>query len=441
MGAVALFLMALCLGCNSRSVGIDEDACCAGDRTDPGACGNGVVEPPEQCDDGNTLGGDGCDETCRIDNCVPTPEVCNGEDDDCDGVADNGGVCNCTDPLALAIVHTETVAGPGSAADVALVWNGTEYGAVWTEGFARLDTGGRLLESEASAGFMGSAAAEVVYSDALDHYVFCWSSMSDVYCGHRGAGMGSTEIAHAVNRPGGNAYNNPRITYNNAADQLAIVYPTGSYGGQLFDLVLLDTGFATVAGPVDAADHAGLGIWHTSVLWTGEQYAFVYVAADETLYLSLFSAGGTRLGPDVPVAALPEMEYLGNLVWDGADFRLAWSNFSELFYVRFSPTGQVAADNQVTQYGGTALVYSPIMALGPWTGLVWFDLDGSLDWPNQAYFTVTDDDGYPLRDPILLSGQGIYPWLASNGETFVAGWREGEDVWDPDIAFGHIGCP
>jgi len=120
---------------------------------------------------------------------------------------------------------------------------------------------------------------------------------------------------------------------------------------------------------------------------------------------------------------------------------LGCNSRSELFYLRFSPTGQVAADNQVTQYGGAALVYSPIMALGPWTGLVWFDLDGALEGPNQTYFTVTDDDGHPLRDPILLSGQGIYPWLASNGETFVAGWREGADVWDPDIAFGHIGCP
>ena len=28
-------------------------------------CGNGMVEPTEQCDDGNTLSGDGCDATCQ----------------------------------------------------------------------------------------------------------------------------------------------------------------------------------------------------------------------------------------------------------------------------------------------------------------------------------------------------------------------------------------
>jgi len=28
------------------------------------ACGNGLVEPGEECDDGNTLSGDGCSSTC-----------------------------------------------------------------------------------------------------------------------------------------------------------------------------------------------------------------------------------------------------------------------------------------------------------------------------------------------------------------------------------------
>ena len=81
------------------------------------------------------------------------------------------------------------------------------------------------------------------------------------------------------------------------------------------------------------------------------------------------------------------------------------------------------------------------MALGPWPGLVWFDLGGALDGSNQTYFTVVDDDGTPLRDPMVLSSNGLYPRLASNGETYLAAWREGEDVWDPDIAFGYIGCP
>jgi cysteine-rich repeat protein len=29
-------------------------------------CGNGIVEEPETCDDGNTNGGDGCPPTCEL---------------------------------------------------------------------------------------------------------------------------------------------------------------------------------------------------------------------------------------------------------------------------------------------------------------------------------------------------------------------------------------
>src|ERR1700690_2640154 len=31
-------------------------------------CGNGKLDPNEQCDDGNTVGGDGCSSTCQWEN-------------------------------------------------------------------------------------------------------------------------------------------------------------------------------------------------------------------------------------------------------------------------------------------------------------------------------------------------------------------------------------
>lgn len=41
------------------------------DAPPPQICGNGVLEPPEQCDDGNTDAGDGCDAACDVE-----PSVC-----------------------------------------------------------------------------------------------------------------------------------------------------------------------------------------------------------------------------------------------------------------------------------------------------------------------------------------------------------------------------
>jgi len=46
---------------------------CPGDAPAEPVCGNGSVEAGEQCDDGNTNGGDGCSATCRIEVAPPRP--------------------------------------------------------------------------------------------------------------------------------------------------------------------------------------------------------------------------------------------------------------------------------------------------------------------------------------------------------------------------------
>src|SRR5262249_8555592 len=46
-----------------------------------GTCGNGILEPGEQCDDGNVVAGDGCGPTCHF-------EVCGN------GIVDPGEQCD-----------------------------------------------------------------------------------------------------------------------------------------------------------------------------------------------------------------------------------------------------------------------------------------------------------------------------------------------------------
>lgn len=73
-------------------------------------CGDGVISPREQCDDGNTTSGDGCDATCGIESgygCYGQPSVCNagcgdgalGEGEQCDdgnNTAGDGCGVSCT---------------------------------------------------------------------------------------------------------------------------------------------------------------------------------------------------------------------------------------------------------------------------------------------------------------------------------------------------------
>ncbi|HEY8516919.1 MAG TPA: hypothetical protein VIS07_15525 [Candidatus Binatia bacterium] len=71
----------------------------------PATCGNGVVEPTEDCDDGNVVAGDGCDSACAIEPCFlcrGAPSTCTGDatDADGDGVCDSIDVCAATPDVA-----------------------------------------------------------------------------------------------------------------------------------------------------------------------------------------------------------------------------------------------------------------------------------------------------------------------------------------------------
>ena len=89
-----------------------DDVCIVGYRAGAAACGNSLVEAGEQCDDGNTVSGDGCSATCVLEGEPPV---------DCgDGVVDAGEQCDDGNTVGgdgcSAVCTTEaTPAGCGDA--------------------------------------------------------------------------------------------------------------------------------------------------------------------------------------------------------------------------------------------------------------------------------------------------------------------------------------
>jgi len=93
---------------------IDGDGCDS--NCTVSACGNGISAGGETCDDGNTTNGDGCSSSCQVEPCWS----CNGEPSSCSlspsgSSCEDGVFCNGTDTCAMGICqHTgdPCVGGP-----------------------------------------------------------------------------------------------------------------------------------------------------------------------------------------------------------------------------------------------------------------------------------------------------------------------------------------
>jgi cysteine-rich repeat protein len=67
-----------------------------------GGCGDGFLDPSEACDDGNTVGGDGCSAICEIEDCGNGVLDVGEECDDGNSVDGDGCSTNCTNEVVPA---------------------------------------------------------------------------------------------------------------------------------------------------------------------------------------------------------------------------------------------------------------------------------------------------------------------------------------------------
>ncbi|MBI5502497.1 MAG: hypothetical protein HY907_19795 [Deltaproteobacteria bacterium] len=111
----------------------------------PGSgCGDGVLDPGEQCDDWNRLDGDGCDWLCRLGDGEPPP----APDPDASDYVPSG-----------ELVTVSASPGPAGMERLPLAWTGSEFATAWFQRperdgdigflrFRRFDSAGRPIDAE-----------------------------------------------------------------------------------------------------------------------------------------------------------------------------------------------------------------------------------------------------------------------------------------------------
>lgn len=134
------------------------------------------------------------------------------------------------------------------------------------------------------------------------------------------------------------------------------------------------------------------------LVWNGAEYGLAWRQQSDkggAIYLARLAANGTLQGVPVQVASHPTRIYPPRLAWDGSGYAVAWIDSSagpdQVYLARFSPPGErLAATMQASRLPG-AKAFLRLAWNGDNYALCWQRLTGMRDW----YFVTVPRDELP----------------------------------------------
>ena len=334
-----------------------------------------------------------------------TTEVCDSYDNDCDGQIDNDPACDSTCDLPGKIgddVPLATVTA-SQGLRTSVVWTGSEYGVAWADDdpsetyfevyFVRLDASGNVI------------GQEVQVTSGADAW---WPSL--VWTGtHFGLAWSDRRLANA---------------------QVFFARLDAS-GNKLGDDVLVSY------DPEESS--------YQSLVWTGAEYGLAwedYRHGPAEIYFARLDASGNKLGSEVRITDVPDDSYEPSIVWTGAEYGVAWTNYStagNIYCARLDASGgKIGGDVLVTD-PSSAAYGSSLVWTGSGYGVAW------ADWRNRrCRDLLRRAQQRRERGSARRSGSRTppvhpdEPSMAWTGSEYGVIWRDRRDGSVRDVYFARI---
>jgi len=380
-------------------------------------------------------------------------EVCDGRDNDCNGIIDDPAVCvkTCATPTKLGTDFRVTTAQFDSSAP-AIAWNGIDYGLLWKDSrngdqeifFTHLTPAGTKVGGDISVtGACGDCVnPRLVWSGT--EYGAVWSQGGQIVfrrLDRAGAPIGT---ATPLIDTAGDSADDPDIAWTGSEYgivwwqfvgpqqiRFARVSPQGAVLSRIIH-VTDDTSFFGNARP-----RVSFGGGKYGIVWqgnTGGQPEIFFVRVDQRQGLLLPSLQITNHNL---VALHPE------IVWNGTEWGVAWQDhrtYTEVYFQRVASTGlKNGAELRVTNAAGVS--NDPVIA---WTGteygIAWDD-DRTAD--QELWFTRVSSAGVKIGSDLQLTttpGFSAHPTIAWGGGKYGIAWSDDQFAGEQEIAFLREGC-
>ena len=356
---------------------------------------------------------------------APSAEVCNGLDDDCNGMVDENlmpqqcGVGECAAVAASCNAGVPVGCMPGAPGTE--LCNGKDDNCDGTvdEGLIGNTTGDlRITNNPASSDFVYIGKSDTgfgtVWQDKRD------GAAGQIYfAGLTSQGVRASPTDTRVSNTNGSS-SHPAIAWNGQTWGLVYSDDLGGADTDLYYRPLSATGTPTGAA-VRLTNVTGDSDW-PDLVWTGTNYAMAWEdsragANKQDLYFMRFDRAGARIGSEVKVTTDPLRQSSPILKWNGAHFALVWTDYRnannrEIYFRLLNADGSL-------QGGEVRVTNDP--ADSAWPDLAWNPLDRewAIVWhdarPGNAeiYLARYDDTGTRQSPDTRLSTAPNFSGYAS----------------------------
>ncbi|HEX4824788.1 MAG TPA: putative metal-binding motif-containing protein [Candidatus Polarisedimenticolaceae bacterium] len=385
-------------------------------------------------------------------------EVCDGRDNDCNGLIDDNAACVkvCSTPSKIGSDLRVTNAQFDSS-HASIAWNGVDYGMVWHDSrngdqeiwFTHITPAGVKVAPEVSV--TGSCSdctnPRVVWNGS--EYGAVWShngAISFRRFDRNGTPIG-TEVPLLDPANGGTSPDEPDLVW------------TGSEYGVVWDqfvnqqqirFVRIDRTGNTLSQYIHVTDDTSFnGNSLPRIAWSGSKYGIAWRGNGSGQSQIFFELVDPRQGPTLPATQVTTHTSGVNVptvASNGSEFGVAWEDFqtfAEIYYQRISAAG-ARVGNPVRITNAAGISSDPSIA---WTGseygVVWDD-DRTSSGNPEIWFTRISSAGAKIGSDIQLTtlgDQSVSPSLGWGGGKYGVAWSDTSNLTgDVEIYFLREGC-
>jgi len=419
---------------NTLTVTIDTNPCVDAD-------GDGLTDCAGDCNDSDPKMRTGA------------VEVCDGRDNDCNGTVDDAAACvrTCTTPSKLGSdVRVTNAEFDSSAASIA--WNGIDYGMLWKDSrngdqeifFTHMTPAGTKVGGDISVtGPCGDCVnPRLVWSGT--EYGAVWSQGGEIT--FRRLDRAGTPIGTATPLidPAGSSADEPDIVWTGL--EYGVVWDQ-FVGPQQIRFARVDRLGNKLSRILHITDDTSFfGNARPRIAFGGGKYGITWQGNAGSQPEIFFARVDPRQGPLLPAVQVTTHNLVAlhpQIAWNGTEWGLAWEDhqtFTEIYFQRVSALGaKVGGNVRITNAAGVSLEPSLVWT-GSEYGVVWDDdRSGNL----ELWYARISSTGAKVGSDLQLTndpGTSDMPALAWGGSKFAMAWHDDRFAGESEILFLRLGC-